>query len=226
MDAFLRISSACGFTQAEPTQEHAGVAHLRAGRVRSYRSRRLAALAFGLCLMAGCSGGRSILVGGPTVGQLKTSLSRVEYENNELESRVARLERDNRALENRLSQEQLDNGELAARLDDARNLLRDRGVEFDTRLSAKTSPDNPEDEDEASAHPRRARSASRPRRKVPLARIPGPEDTTSSDPESRGDSPDAETGASARLDARRLRSHGNPNRWARAEDSDLTTVIR
>jgi transposase-like protein len=34
-------------------------------------------------------------------------------------------------------QEQIDNGDLAARLDDARNLLSDRGVDPDVRVGAR-----------------------------------------------------------------------------------------
>ena len=67
------------------------------------------------------------LTGGPTVGQLKTSLSHLEYENAPVEATVAKLEQENRSMEDRLVQEQIDNGDLTARLDDARNLLRDRG---------------------------------------------------------------------------------------------------
>ena len=88
------------------------------------------------CTGAGCSGQSSFLTGGPTVGQLKTSLSHLEYENEQLKKRTAKLERENRSMEDRLVQEQMENGDLTARLDDARNLLRDRGLEADVRLGS------------------------------------------------------------------------------------------
>ena len=89
----------------------------------------LALLLRGLCSGAGCSGQSSFLTGGPTVGQLKTSLSHLEYENEQLKKTTAKLERENRSMEDRLVQEQMENGELTARLDDARNLLRERGID-------------------------------------------------------------------------------------------------
>ena len=39
-------------------------------------------------------------------------------------------------MEDRLVQEQIENGDLTARLDDARNLLRDRGIEADVRVGS------------------------------------------------------------------------------------------
>ena len=39
-------------------------------------------------------------------------------------------------IEDRLVQEQIDNGELTARLDDARNLLRDRGIDPEVRVGS------------------------------------------------------------------------------------------
>jgi hypothetical protein len=76
------------------------------------------------------------LTGGPTVGQLKTSVSHLEYENEQLRKSTAKLERENRSMEDRLVQEQMENGDLTARLDDARNLLRDRGLESDVRVGS------------------------------------------------------------------------------------------
>jgi hypothetical protein len=99
---------------------------------------RLAArmgLGWAILLMTGCADQRGFLSGGPTVGQLKTSLSHVQFENEQLKVQLAKARQENRSLENRLVQEQVHNGDLAARLDDARNLLRDRGYELNTRLS-------------------------------------------------------------------------------------------
>ena len=70
------------------------------------------------------------------MGQLKTSLSHLEYENEQLKKTTAKLERENRSMEDRLVQEQMENGDLTARLDDARNLLRERGVDDDVRLGS------------------------------------------------------------------------------------------
>src|SRR5437016_4248954 len=78
----------------------------------------------GLSGLAGCSGRGAFLSGGPTVGQLKTSLSHLEYENAQLKRAVAKLQQESRTMEDRLVQEEIDNGDLTARLDDARNLLR------------------------------------------------------------------------------------------------------
>ncbi len=95
-----------------------------------------------LSTSAGCSGQSTFLTGGPTVGQLKTSLSHLEYENEQLKKRTAKLEQENRSMENRLVQEQINNGDLTARLDDARNLLRDRGVEPDVKLGSRRRGDD------------------------------------------------------------------------------------
>ena len=70
------------------------------------------------------------------MGQLKTSLSHLEYENEQLKKTTAKLQRENRSMEDRLVQEQMENGDLTARLDDARNLLRDRGIDADVRLGS------------------------------------------------------------------------------------------
>jgi hypothetical protein len=128
------------------------------------RPRRRAALVVGLGLMMlpGCSGSSSFLAGSPTRGQLKTSVAHLEYENAQMKRDLAKLRRDNRTIEDKLVQEEQDNGELAARLDDARNLLRERGLDpverADAGVGARTLP---------------AGQSSRKRRKPPVARIPG-----------------------------------------------------
>ena len=116
---------------------------------------------------AGCSGRGTYITGGPTTGQLKTSLSRLEYENDQLKTQVARLKEESRSLEDRLVREQLHSGDLAARLDDARNIIRDRGYEFDDGGEA----------DAPLARPRTLPAGrATPRRKPPTARIPSPAD--------------------------------------------------
>ena len=67
---------------------------------------------------------------------MKTTISHLQFENEQLKTEVAKLKEESRSFEDRLVQEQVHNGDLAARLDDARNLLRDRGIENDTRLGA------------------------------------------------------------------------------------------
>jgi hypothetical protein len=127
----------------------------------------------GLNTLAGCSGRSTFLSGGPSVGQLKTSLSHLEYENAQLKRSVAKLEQENRTIEDRLVKEELDNGDLIARLNDARNLLRDR-AESKSEL-ARTRPDDRGSASEAGSGARTL-PAGRPtpkRRKLPVARIPG-----------------------------------------------------
>jgi len=129
----------------------------------------------------GCSGQSSFLTGGPTVGQLKTSLSHLEYENQQLKRSVARLEQENRSVEDRLVQEQIDNGDLAARLDDARNLLSDRGIDPEVRVGSRRGGDRVRGssvEGEGSA-PRTLPTGqrARQRRKPPFAQISGPVNT-------------------------------------------------
>jgi hypothetical protein len=108
---------------------------------------------------------------------MKTSLSHLEFENVELKRSVAKLQQENRSMEDRLVQEQIDNGDLTARLDDARNLLRDRGIESDTRLGSrrpggKGSSSSLEDDD-PSGRTVPASRAERQRRKPPFAQISG-----------------------------------------------------
>lgn len=126
-------------------------------------------------LLSGCSGsGRSsFLTGRPTVGQLKTSVAHLEFENAQMKRDLAKLRRENHQIEERLVQQEADNGELTARLDDARNLLRDRGVEPDDR--AETGADGTHDPSDWGDGFRTvpAGQSNRKRRKPPVARIPG-----------------------------------------------------
>jgi len=141
----------------------------------------LALIYAGLGVAPGCSGQSSFLTGGPTVGQLKTSLSHLEYENQQLKRSVAKLEQENRSVEDRLVQEQIDNGDLAARLDDARNLLSDRGIDPDVRVGSRRGGDGVRGSsavDDGSA-PRTLPTGqrARQRRKPPFAHISGPVNT-------------------------------------------------
>jgi hypothetical protein len=133
----------------------------------------LVVIGVGLHALSGCSGRGTFLSGGPTVGQLKTSVSHLEYENAQLKRDLAKLQQENRSMEDRLVQEQLDNGELTARLDNARNLIRDRGLdpEGGTRLGRQGAGGS----GEYGFGPRTlpAGRAAPKRRKPPVARIPG-----------------------------------------------------
>jgi hypothetical protein len=127
----------------------------------------------------------SYLSGGPTVGQLKTSLSHLEYENAQLKRSVAKLEQENRSIEDRLVREEVENGDLAARLDDARNLLRDRGLDGSDRARASRDGSNGLADDRFGVRALPAGQRSRKRRKPPVARIPGQaDDSGSADDES------------------------------------------
>lgn len=172
----------CSGHNAQPVAEK-GIVSVGLLRARSDFGRvgraRLPFLAIGWIVfgaLSGCSGQSTFLTGGPSVGQLKTSLSHLELENEQLKQKVAKLERESRNLEDRLVQEQIDNGDLAARLDDARNLLRDRGVDADTRLGSHRSEGRSQryasDEDDTGSHTLPAAQSSRKRRKPPFAKIP------------------------------------------------------
>jgi hypothetical protein len=127
----------------------------------------------GLAMLSGCSGRSSFLSGGPTVGQMKTSLAHLEYDNAQMKREVAKLRRENRAMEDRLVQEEQDSGELAARLDDARNLLRDRGVDPAARADAGRGGFQDDPEGAGGARTLPAGQTTRKRRKPPVARISG-----------------------------------------------------
>jgi hypothetical protein len=151
-------------------------------------------------MVAGCAGRETILTGGPTVGQLKTSLSHLEYENEQLKRSVAKLQQENRKIEDRLVQEQLDNGELTAKLDDVRTLARERGLDVDTRVGSHR------EDDDGTAKTLPTGQSTRKRRKPPFAVIPGrveifpPEqdDGTASKSRSSGST---KSGRSSNLDA-------------------------
>jgi hypothetical protein len=137
----------------------------------------LALLIATLGVATGCSGQSGFLSRGPTIGQMKTSLSHLEYENVELKKSVAKLQQENRSMEDRLVQEQIDNGDLTARLDDARNLLRNRGIEPDVRLGSRRPSGNgagsSRDDDDTSGRTVPASRGDRQRRKPPFAQISG-----------------------------------------------------
>jgi hypothetical protein len=195
-----------------------------------------------LSVAAGCSGQSRFLNRGPTIGQMKASLSHLEFENVELKRSVAKLQQENRSMEDRLVQEQIDNGDLTARLDDARNLLRDRGIEPDIRVGSRRSGANgassSKEDDDISTRTMPASRGERQRRKAPFAQISGQVDAIPSADEEDNSS---QRKSRARRNSKTDRSgqgfdglldhhsyNPGPSRWnpvARADD-DSTIQIR
>ena len=153
------------------------------------------------------------------MGQLKTSLSHLEYENEQLKTKTAKLEKESRTLENRLVQEQIDNGDLTARLDDARNLLRDRGLETDVKHGSRRRGDGAESFAQDDAPRGTDLSTDRPgntpaRRKPPFAQISGQVDDVPPVQDVKGSA----TGSRKRRDA-------GTNRSGRVDDDGLDHQI-
>jgi hypothetical protein len=173
---------------------------------------------------------------------MKASLSHLEYENVELNRSVAKLQQQNRSMEDRLVQEQIDNGDLTARLDDARNLLRDRGIDSDVRLGSRRpggagSHSLREEDDDPAGRTVPASRAERARRKPPFAQIsgqvdalPSVDDDNASKRKSRGKRSTKTDRSSQGFDdvLDRQSYHSGSLRWnpvARADD-DTTIQIR
>jgi len=120
-------------------------------------------------LATGCQGTGPILSRQTTMGTLKTTVSQLEFKNDQLQKQVAVLKSENRHFEDRLVQEQAENDDLATRLDNAKGLLGQRGGAGDMRTGSRSRvDDDPVDE----PPPPKARS-SNSRRKPPAASIPG-----------------------------------------------------
>ncbi len=120
------------------------------------------AMALGGCAQSG--GGRrpglGLSGGRPMVGTLRTSLSRLEAENDQLRRDLADGESDRRRLANRVDQLSTRNEELAARLNDARGMLGQRDDDLDGPSTASAAPRRP------------TTPAARPSRKAPFTQIP------------------------------------------------------
>jgi hypothetical protein len=147
------------------------------------------------CIAAspGCAQpGPPILAHHTTVGTLKASVSKLQFEKESLEKQVTDLTAENRRAEERLAQEEEANGELTARLDDARVLLRTRGYDPEAFSAPARSPGSSDDEAPRGEKPRRTR-------KPPVARIPARIDpVNSSDGTLQGTDPfDSPTSSSA-----------------------------
>lgn len=126
--------------------------------------------ATGLVALAGCSQTDNLLPSRTTLGTLKTSVSQLEYQNEALRREVAQLKTENRDFEDRLVQEEIANDDLKTRLDDARYLLSQRGVELGGEEASGSSRGR-----EAEPRPRTlpAGRSNRKPRKAPFAQIPG-----------------------------------------------------
>jgi hypothetical protein len=121
-------------------------------------------------LVVGCAQPGPIFSRYTTIGTLKTSLSHLEFENQQLRSKVATLESENRDVENRLVQEEAVNGDLSARLDDARDVLTQNGANWGGSSGGANQGGSP-------SRTLPAGRSNRTPRKPPYARIPGRLDT-------------------------------------------------
>jgi hypothetical protein len=197
----------------------------------------LALFCAGLCSGAGCAGQSGFLTGGPTVGQLKTSLSHLEYENEQLKKTTAKLERENRSMEDRLVQEQLETGELTARLDDARNLLRDRGIDADVRVGSHRGGEalGASSSERERAEPSDFSDGSRSRRrKTPFAQISGgdsvaPIDVGKPDEDDQSERPRTRNRRSGRRpedNSDRQSYHQAPQSWLPVADSSDDSILQ
>ncbi len=133
-------------------------------------------LGLALVSLAGCSQPNSFLARNTTVGMLKSSLSHIEYENQQLRTKVTKLETENRTIENRLVEEENLNGDLSARLDDARDLLSRQGTDWPQKgraMSANSEPSGLDSSSPSEARTLPAGRSTRKPRKPPFTRIPG-----------------------------------------------------
>ncbi|MDR3632708.1 MAG: cell division protein ZapB [Isosphaeraceae bacterium] len=116
--------------------------------------------------LGGCAGQSSFLNSGTATGSLRTSVSHLQYENEQLKRQVADLKSETRNLEDQIVQEEARNGDLTARLDDARHALRGNGAD------ASASSLDPEPVDPPQRTLPAGRSTKK-KRKPPFAQIPG-----------------------------------------------------
>ena len=120
-------------------------------------------------LVAGCESGAPLLSRQTTLGTLKTSVSQLEYRNEQLQKQVAELKSENRHFEDRLVQEQTENDDLATRLDNLKGQVGQRDGAENIRTGSRTpTEDNSVDD---LPPPKSRRSSGR--RKPPAASIPG-----------------------------------------------------
>lgn len=132
--------------------------------------RKIVRLLAATFLLTGCAQSNPLLARRTNVGTLKASVSRLEFQNEQLRRETAQLEAENREIENRLVQEEAFNGQLQARLDDARNVISRRGDDAGS-LSRNLDPRDADEPTGSRTVP--AARSNRTRRKPPFARIPG-----------------------------------------------------
>lgn len=130
---------------------------------------RIALLFAASGLVVGCAESGATLGRRTSVGSLKTGLSHVEFENEQLRKEVAELKTQTRDMEDRLVQEESDNGDLRARLDDARHLLSQKGYDVGTEGARAMNGSD----DGRGPTTRPAGQSSRTKRKMPFTQIPG-----------------------------------------------------
>src|SRR5262249_8313992 len=119
-------------------------------------------------LLLGCTSPGPIGSRYTTIGTLKTSLSHLEFENQQLRSKVTSLASETGDVERRLGQKEALNGDLSARLDDARNVRAQHGYDWGPSSSSGVTS-----RDDSSSRTLPAGRSNRTPRKPPFARIPG-----------------------------------------------------
>ncbi|MFO0961132.1 MAG: hypothetical protein U0800_27445 [Isosphaeraceae bacterium] len=109
--------------------------------------------------LAGCSSGGGLMQRGPSVGSLKTAVSRLEFENEKLRREVADARADNQRIADQLAQVDAANTDLTARLG---------------QFQGGSPGDDPAVADGAvRARPAGGSGSGSGGRKPPVARIPG-----------------------------------------------------
>ena len=181
-----------------------------------------AALGLALALGFGCAAQGPMLSRQTTLGTLKTSVSRLEYENEQLKRELAEEKSENRRISLRLDQEEAANGELTARLDDARNLISRQGAEPEglagsARSLPAAGPNDP--------RPAPAPAGRRPH-KPPFAQIRGRIEVPPPPDDEPADDPAADDRGAFRVPLRRDDLGPPPGRLNRPAPSPWLPVAR
>jgi outer membrane murein-binding lipoprotein Lpp len=145
-----------------------------------------------LGLWPGCASSGPLLSRQASVGTLKTSVSRLEYENEQLRRELAEAKSENRRISLRLDQEEAANGELTARLDDARNLISKQGSDVGGLAGTARTSLHAEPADPRPTPPPAGRKPYKP----PFAQIRGRIDVPPPDEEPADDPPAPSRGVS------------------------------
>jgi hypothetical protein len=174
-------------------------------------------LALGLAALglvaAGCAQDGTFVGPRPnsTVGSLKTSVTQLEHDNEQMRKQVAGLEADKRRLTEKLSQERLANDDLSTRLDNARALLGRKGP------GEGSSDTSQADADWSDSHPGRTAPASRSGRsprKPPFAQIGGIRPAPEADDPDTEDEPSPAPAPTTRIEPASAPARGQESlRW-------------